>query len=129
MLVHITFSHLSSRIPDLRSYIQSGLQTYFFLASYGFRSKVLVLVVVKKDPGSEMRDTDLVKDPDLCIESIRISRLIFIGQEMYFLLLTFPAARSERVTSRRCPPCLTSVSWCSRITWRISTRLVSASGF
>jgi hypothetical protein len=28
-------------IPDLGSYMKSGMQTYFFLASYGFRSKVL----------------------------------------------------------------------------------------
>jgi hypothetical protein len=34
----------------------SGLQTYFFLASYGFRSKVLVFVIFKKipDPGSKI---------------------------------------------------------------------------
>jgi hypothetical protein len=36
------------------SYMKSGMQTYFFLASYGFRSKVLVLVIVEKlrDPGT-----------------------------------------------------------------------------
>jgi hypothetical protein len=28
------------------------MQTYFFLASYAFRSKVLVLVIVKKNPRS-----------------------------------------------------------------------------
>jgi hypothetical protein len=28
--------------------MKSGMQTYFFLASYAFRSKVLVLVIVKK---------------------------------------------------------------------------------
>jgi hypothetical protein len=35
-------------IPDPRSYMQSGMQTYFFLASYAFRSKVLALLIVKK---------------------------------------------------------------------------------
>jgi hypothetical protein len=40
-------------IPDLGSYMKSGMQTYFFLASYGFSSKVLDLVIVKnvRDPG------------------------------------------------------------------------------
>jgi hypothetical protein len=28
--------------------MKNGMQTYFFLASYAFRSKVLVLVIVKK---------------------------------------------------------------------------------
>jgi hypothetical protein len=28
--------------------MKSGMQTYFFLASYAFRNKILVLVIVKK---------------------------------------------------------------------------------
>jgi hypothetical protein len=35
-------------IPDTGSYMKSGMQTYFSLASYAFRSKVLVSVIVKK---------------------------------------------------------------------------------
>jgi hypothetical protein len=37
-------------IPDPVTYMKSGIQTYFFHASYAFRSKVkiLVLVMVKK---------------------------------------------------------------------------------
>jgi hypothetical protein len=40
--------------PDPGSYMKSGMQTYFFLASSDFRSKVLVLVIVKqsRDPKS-----------------------------------------------------------------------------
>jgi hypothetical protein len=40
--------------------MKSGKQTYFFLASYGFRSKVLVLVIVKKiqDPEKLLPDQD-----------------------------------------------------------------------
>jgi hypothetical protein len=38
---------------DPGSYMKSGIHTYFILASYAFRSQVLVLVMVKKvrDPG------------------------------------------------------------------------------
>jgi hypothetical protein len=47
-------------IPDPGSYMKSGMQTYFYLAFYAFRSKVLVLVtgIVKKieDPETEIRD-------------------------------------------------------------------------
>jgi hypothetical protein len=28
--------------------MESGMQTYFFIAFYGFRSKLLVLIIVKK---------------------------------------------------------------------------------
>jgi hypothetical protein len=34
------------------SYMKVGMQTYFFLASYAFRSKVLVIVKKIRDPGS-----------------------------------------------------------------------------
>jgi hypothetical protein len=37
-------------IPDPEAYMISGMQTSFFLASYAFRSNVLV--ILKKDPGS-----------------------------------------------------------------------------
>jgi hypothetical protein len=49
--------------------MKSGMQTYFFLASYGFRSEVLVFFVVKKirdprsgiqDQGSEIRDPEKI---------------------------------------------------------------------
>jgi hypothetical protein len=52
-----TFSHPGSRVRIRTffhpgSYIKIGMQTYFCLASYGFRSKVLVLVKKIQDPGS-----------------------------------------------------------------------------
>jgi hypothetical protein len=56
-----TFSHPGSEhflIPDPdpnnfhpESYMKSGMQTYYFLASYGFRSKSLSLSLSQKDPG------------------------------------------------------------------------------
>jgi hypothetical protein len=76
------FSHPGSGskhffIPVPGSYMKSGMQTYFFLAFYAFRSKVLVLVipVVKKirdpekiHPGSGSRNQGVKKprilDPD-----------------------------------------------------------------
>jgi hypothetical protein len=38
--------------------MKNGMQTYFFLVSYGFGSKVFVLVIHKKiwDPGPEIQD-------------------------------------------------------------------------
>jgi hypothetical protein len=44
--------------------MKSGMQTYFFLASYAFRSNVLVLVIVKKisDPGSG-KNSSRIPDP------------------------------------------------------------------
>jgi hypothetical protein len=43
--------------PTIFSYHRIRMQTYFFLASYAFRSKVLVLVKVRKirDPRSRIR--------------------------------------------------------------------------
>jgi hypothetical protein len=38
-------------IPDPGSYMKIVMQTYFFLASYAFRSKVLVIVIKIRDPG------------------------------------------------------------------------------
>jgi hypothetical protein len=35
-------------ILDLGSYMKGGMDAHFFLASYGFRSKILVLVTVNK---------------------------------------------------------------------------------
>jgi hypothetical protein len=57
----------SSRIPTFfnpGSLIKSGIQTYFFLASYAFRNKVLVLVIVKeiRNPRSGIR-TKFIPDP------------------------------------------------------------------
>jgi hypothetical protein len=41
--------------------MKSGMQAYFFLASYNFRSKVFVFVIVKKirdpDPGGKKHRT------------------------------------------------------------------------
>jgi hypothetical protein len=37
-------------ITDPVSYMKSGMQTYFLLASYAFRSKVLVIVKKILDP-------------------------------------------------------------------------------
>jgi hypothetical protein len=50
-------------IPDPESYMKSGTQTYVFLASYAFRSKILILVVVKKirDPDKNSSRTPGVK--------------------------------------------------------------------
>jgi hypothetical protein len=47
------------------AYMKSGMQTYFFLDSYAFRTKVPVLVLVKKtwDPESEIRKK-FIPDPD-----------------------------------------------------------------
>jgi hypothetical protein len=60
----------SSRIPDPNifnpgSSIKNGMQTYFFLASYAFRSKVFVLVIVKKtrDPRSG-RNSSRIRIPE-----------------------------------------------------------------
>jgi hypothetical protein len=59
--------------------MKSGMQTYFFLASYAFRSKVLVLVLVKKDPGFRQNSFRIriqgvkkhrIPDPKLCEEQI-----------------------------------------------------------
>jgi hypothetical protein len=54
-------------IPDPGSsiYMKSEMQTYLFLASYAFRSKVLVLVIVKmiRDPRSGIRKK-FILDPD-----------------------------------------------------------------
>jgi hypothetical protein len=49
------FSHPGSGskyffIPDPEYLMKSGMQTYFFLASYAFRSKVLVIVKKIRDP-------------------------------------------------------------------------------
>jgi hypothetical protein len=42
-------------IPDPGSYLKSGMQTYFFLASFNYKSKVFVPTHSQKDPGSEIR--------------------------------------------------------------------------
>jgi hypothetical protein len=53
--------------------MKSGMQTYFFLASYAFRSKGLVLVIVKtiRDPRSGIRKK-LIPDPDPGVKKQRI---------------------------------------------------------
>jgi hypothetical protein len=51
-------------ILDPGSYMKSGMQTYFFIASYVLRSKVLVLGIRKKfipDPGGK---NHRILDPD-----------------------------------------------------------------
>jgi hypothetical protein len=54
-------------IPVHGAYMKNGMQTYFFLASCAFRSKVLVLVIVKKIrvPRSGIRkNSSLIRIPD-----------------------------------------------------------------
>jgi hypothetical protein len=73
---HPGFKHYF--IPDPESYMKGGMQTYFFLASYAFRSKVLVFVIVKKIrirvPGTGSRTQGIKKhlipdqDPQHCIK-------------------------------------------------------------
>jgi hypothetical protein len=43
--------------------MKSGLQTYFFLASFAFRSKFLVLIIVKNiwDPRSGIQDPEKIR--------------------------------------------------------------------
>jgi hypothetical protein len=48
-------------IPYPGSYMKSGMQTFFFLASYAFRNKLLVLIIVKK-----------IRDPEKNSSRIRI---------------------------------------------------------
>jgi hypothetical protein len=49
------------------SYMKSGMQTYFFLASYAFRSKVLVLFIFKniRDPETIHRIPDPGGKPEV----------------------------------------------------------------
>jgi hypothetical protein len=44
--------------------MKSGMQTSFFLASYAFKSKILVLVIVEeiRDPGSRKKSSR-ISDP------------------------------------------------------------------
>jgi hypothetical protein len=66
------FSHPGSGskhfyIQDPGTFMKSGMQTYFFLAFYAFRSKALVLVIVIKirDPRSGIQDPEkFILDPD-----------------------------------------------------------------
>jgi hypothetical protein len=58
-------------ILDPGSYIKSGMQTYFFVASYGFRSKVIVLVIVKKIRLPEK----IHPDPDPEIQGLKKHRI------------------------------------------------------
>jgi hypothetical protein len=44
--------------------MKSGMQTSFFLASYGFRSKVLVLVIVKKIRIRDSGSGKVILNPD-----------------------------------------------------------------
>jgi hypothetical protein len=47
--------------------MRSGMQTYFFLASYAYKSKVLVLGIVNKirDPRSEIKSSPIrIPDPE-----------------------------------------------------------------
>jgi hypothetical protein len=64
-----TFSHPGSRIRILicfhpGPYLNSGMQTYIFLAPYGIRCKVLVFDIVKKirGPRSE-KNSSRIRDP------------------------------------------------------------------
>jgi hypothetical protein len=47
--------------PGSGSNMKSGMRTYFFLASYAFRSKILVLVLVRKIRDLEKK---FIPDPD-----------------------------------------------------------------
>jgi hypothetical protein len=62
--------------------MKGGMQTYFFLASYGFRIKVLVLVIDKKV--RETRSGSVKKGlPDrrgdyrLCMASLQLPKIFF----------------------------------------------------
>jgi hypothetical protein len=61
---HFLIPDPDPRIFHPGSYVKSGMQTYFFLAAYAFRRKVLVLVIVKK-----IRDPEKIRPgsgyPDL----------------------------------------------------------------
>jgi hypothetical protein len=61
--------HFSSRI--LHKKWNANL---LFLASYGFKSKVLVLVIINKDPGSEIRKK-FIPDPEPRIQGVKKHRI------------------------------------------------------
>jgi hypothetical protein len=54
-----------SSIQNPGFYKKSGMKTYFYLSSYAFRSKVLVIVIVKKirDQGSG-KHSSWIRIPD-----------------------------------------------------------------
>jgi hypothetical protein len=78
------------------SYMKSGRQTYFFLASLAFKSKVLVLAIVKKirDPGSGKNSSRIqwvkklrVPDPQHCPTVLRLRSFLPLFFTKLFIII------------------------------------------